>query len=253
MMLIQSILNIDESLQNLALLLFLITFLGELMLFYNLTKDANHLKLLNYCSILFKLVYTFLGIMNIHIFWIGTILLYIYNWITFLRFRVSKDYDILQSGNLIFNFLFLDLAFLSFSIFNLAIILLQAVFIIPVIAIHYFIYLSRKNKALSYRRGAKESFQKEKYKEAWALLSSGVDIASKMSWGRWTYTTTKLKSHLESELGALEKVMEGNVKQPKTKIFGTPEITQLEIKKYLAVFIIISLIMILFTYLFIFY
>lgn len=230
----------DDSIEYWAIIFFLIILILEYTIFFilnnqNLIDKKKSIKIINLSALNARFIYFFLGLLNTFIFLLVTIMITLYFYFLWLKFRYYNDYDILQQLNyytlLIFSFLnyfliFYDKIFWGFAFST-------NIFVIG-LAIAFFPYLHHKKKALNYRYRAIEELKKNNFDIGCKFLKLGIQNSKKMLERAIRVNPSylsKLSRKMLSELRQLES--SNSDKLNFETIFVIPKITKLDIRKYI--------------------
>ncbi|MFX0132202.1 MAG: hypothetical protein ACFFDN_01020 [Candidatus Hodarchaeota archaeon] len=194
------------------------------------------MKIINFSALIARVIYLLLGLLNTFIFLLATILISLYFYFLWLKFRYFNDYDFLQQINMY--------TLIMFSFFNYFLIIYDKIYFafaftinisVLGLTIGFIPYLGYKKKALDYRYRAIEELRKNNYNKGCELLQLGINFAKKMLKFITGYlnppSLSKLSKKMISELKHLES-SEPN-KLNLEIIFSEPNITKLDIKKYI--------------------
>ncbi|MFX1345887.1 MAG: hypothetical protein ACFFBC_12660 [Promethearchaeota archaeon] len=228
--------------------LFLVFMISELSIFFYFTKsmyrDNNkYVILTTTSSIIFKVVFIYLGVLNYPILWLTTCFLYIYLWGLGLKLRYKREYDLFFLINVIglITSLFISILLVSQKYFYLVLIIFGITLYVLSSTIPY---LVNRRRALILRTKAYEAFKQRNYEEAKNYLLKGIDHARKIVSLRGRYVRSKLQKLMEGEVETLQHFLDEKYSPSKNELetskelFNLPKISKDDIKNHIIMFVI---------------
>jgi len=171
--------------------------------------------------------------------------------------RYTKNYDLIIEGNLITLIISACLSGLLLYQISPLFILFLFVGLLFVLSREATYFLNKK-KALNFRDKAKDAFSQKKYKESLDYVTRGIDFAGKMVVFRMGYGESRLQTEMKQEAIFLQKYINSydiNIKSKEdigtfNGIFKVPSLPKEDIRNYVIIFLILSLVIFDIAYIF---